>query len=255
MGKNNLWGRHLVTGAVGFALVYFFWLTRPEWSAEMRFWRAVGDGSFILLIITLAVGPIARLWPAAGRLVPWRRETGIWYGLLALFHTYLTLAGWARWDVMRLFGYEFIPELGRIARIEPGFGLANALGLVAAGWTLALVATSSDRALSFLGPSAWKWLQYGAYITFYLVALHTFYFLFMHYTMSFHRQPPADPNWFRYPFVALTLAIPILQISAFVKTVGRHHRRERASPAPAAGSQVQRTGGAGRRKATREVSR
>lgn len=253
MRKNNLLGRHLVTGVIGCGLVYIFWLTRPEWSAEMRFWRAVGDGSFMLLIVTLALGPLSRLWPAAGRLVPWRRETGIWYGLLALGHTYLTLAGWARWDVMRFFGYEFIPELGRMARIEPGFGLANALGLVAACWTVLLVATSSDWALRLLGSSAWKWLQYGAYTTFYLVALHTFYFLFMHYTISFHREPPADPNWFRYPFVALTLAIPLLQLSAFLKTVGRHRQRERSAPIRAAASQ--QPSGPGRRKAAREVSR
>ena len=254
MLKNNLFGRHLGTGLLAAGLVYVFWLSRPDWSPEMRFWRAVGDGSFILLIMTLGVGPLSRLWPATGKLVPWRRETGIWYGLLALGHTYLTLAGWARWDVLRLFGYEFIPELGRVARIEPGFGLANALGLVAACWTLVLVATSSDRALSFLGTSSWKWLQYGAYTTFYLVALHTFYFLFMHYTISFHREPPADPNWFRYPFVVLTLVIPLLQLAAFAKTVGRHRQRERAAPLRAAASRPQQQPGTRRAKARREAS-
>ena len=115
-----------------------------------------------------------------------------------------------------------------------------------------LVATSSDWALTFLGSSAWKWLQYGAYTTFYLVALHTFYFLFMHYSISFHREPPADPNWFRYPFLALTLAIPLLQISAFVKTVGRHRRRERTSATRAGASQQP---GTGRSKAAREATR
>lgn len=234
IGKNNLGARHLLIGVIGFGLVYAFWLSRPQWSPEMRFWRAVGDASFMLLIFTLAIGPLSRLWTGLGRFVPWRRETGIWYGLLALGHTYLTLAGWARWDIMRFFGYEFIPELGRVARIEPGFGLANAIGLIAAFWTLVLVATSSNWALKFLGPSAWKWLQYGAYIVFYLVALHTFYFLFMHYTISFHRDPPADRNWFRYPFLALTLAIPLLQLGAFAKTVGRHRHLERTRPMRAA---------------------
>ena len=235
--KNNYVVRHLLIGAISFALVYAFWLSRPQWTAEMRFWRAVGDASYMLLIFTLAIGPITRLYARAGRLTPWRRETGVWYGLMALGHTYLTIAGWARWDVMRFFGYEFIPELGRVARIEPGFGLANAVGLIAACWTLVLVATSSDRALKYLGSSAWKWLQYGAYITFYLVALHTFYFLFMHYSISFHREPPADQNWFRFPFLALTLAIPLLQITAFARTVGRHRRQERNRPIRARASQ------------------
>ena len=254
MDKNNLLVRHLLIGLVGFGLVYAFWLSRPQWSAEMRFWRAVGDGSFMLLIFTLAIGPLSRLWSGFGRFVPWRRETGIWYGLLALGHTYLTLDGWARWDIMRLFGYEFIPELGRVARIEPGFGLANAIGLIAACWTLVLVATSSNWALRLLGPSAWKWLQYGAYTVFYLVALHTFYFLFMHYSISFHRQPPADQNWFRYPFLALTLLIPLLQINAFLKTVERYHRTKRKQPIRAAGSQPQRSV-TGQKKADRKATR
>ena len=250
MSKNNVFARQLLAGAISFALIYAFWLTRPQWDGEMRFWRAVGDGSFMLLIFTLAIGPIARHWPAAGRLIPWRRETGIWFGLLAFGHTYLTLAGWVRWDFMRFFGYEFIPELGRIARIEPGFGLANAVGLVAVFWTLALVATSSNWALKFLGPSAWKWLQYGSYIIFYLVVLHTFYFLFMHYSLSFHRQPPADQNWFRLPFVALTLALPVLQISAFARTVTRHRRVERDRTARAAEPRRPQPGD-GRKKASR----
>ena len=251
MSKNNVLVRHLLVGTIGFALAYVFWLTRPQWSAEMRFWRAVGDGSFILLIFTLAIGPIARLWPAAGRALPWRRETGIWFGLLAFGHTYLALDGWVRWYFMRFFGYEFIPELNRIARIEPGFGLANALGLIAVLWTLALVATSSTWALRFLGASAWKWLQYAAYIIFYLVALHTFYFLFMHYSISFHRQPPVDQNWFRYPFLALTLVIPLLQAAAFVKTVVRYRRVERNRSFRTAASEPRQP--ATTRKTTRSV--
>jgi hypothetical protein len=39
----------------------------------------------------------------------------------------------------------------------------------------------------------------------------------MHYTMSFHRQVPADPNWFRWPFLALTLGVIALQVSAYMK--------------------------------------
>lgn len=195
----------------------------------MRFWRAVGDASFLLLILALALGPLAKLRPRFGKLLPWRRELGIWFGVLALAHTLLILNGWVRWDVPRFFGYEFIPELGRTARLEPGFGLANLIGLVAVLWALLLTATSSDWAIEKLGPSAWKWLQYGAYGIFYLVALHTFYFLFQHYTLSFHRNVP-EPNWFRFPFLVLVVLVPLLQTAAFVKTV----RRRRAAPEVAA---------------------
>ncbi len=100
-----------------------------------------------------------------------------------------------------------------------------------------------------LGSSAWKWLQNGAYVVFYLVALHTFYFLFMHYTVSFHRPVPDDANWFRYPFLALVAAVPLLQAGAFLKTVvkkartpakaeetkGQRSKRRRAKQASKAG--------------------
>ena len=227
--KNNTYLRHLFVGLIAVGLVLPFWYGRLDWDTEMRFWRAVGDSSFVLLFFTMIIGPLAKHWPAASRLVPWRRETGIWFGLMAFFHTFLVWKGWARWDIWRFLGNEFIPELGRLARLEPGFGLSNVIGMVAVVLTLALVATSSTKAVNYLGASAWKWLQYGSYTVYYLVVLHTFYFLFIHYTMSFHRPVPGNLNWFRYPFLILSLIVPALQLSAFVKTVRQRQAEPRAS--------------------------
>lgn len=215
----NLLIRHATVGVTAGVLTYGFWLSRPRWSDEMQLWRAVGDASLILLVLTLAIGPVSRLWPATRRIIPWRRETGVWYGVLAVIHTALILDGWVRWDFMRFFGYEFIPQLERYARLEPGFGLANTVGLTAVGITVILLATSSTWAVNLLGPSAWKWLQYGAYVVFYLVVLHTFYFLFLHYTASFHRPVPDDANWFRIPFLILAGLVVLLQALAYLKTV------------------------------------
>lgn len=221
MYTQNLLFRHLLVGLFAVLLMLPFWFGRLDWDPEMRLWRAIGDGSFLLLFFTLAIGPIAKLWNPTARLIAWRRETGIWYGLLAFVHTLLILSGWVRWEWLRFWGYEFIPQLERVARMEPGFGLANLIGLVAVMITLLLVATSSTWAVDLLGASAWKWLQYGSYTVFYLVVLHTLYFLFIHYTISFHRTPPDDPNWFRYPFLVLAFLIPALQTAAFVQTVTR----------------------------------
>ena len=196
--------KNAATALLGALLSYGFWLTRPEWDPEMRLWRAVGDAGLILLFLALALGPLARLWPRARGLLPYRRELGVWFGLFAVLHTLLVLNGWARWDALRFLGYEFVPELGRAARLVPGFGLSNLLGLVALLFTLVLMATSTDRAVRRLGARAWKFLQLSSYLVFYLSALHTAYFLFMHYPMSFHRQVPADPNWFRWPFLAFS---------------------------------------------------
>ncbi len=218
--------RHLAVGALAAIVVYMFWLTRPEWVSEMRLWRAFGDASVTFLVLALGTGPLAKLWSPAKRLLRWRREAGIWFAVLGLVHGVLILNGWTNWDFMRTLGYEFVPQLDRWARLEPGFGLANILGLAALTWALILLATSSDRAVSLLGFSSWKWLHQGAYIVLYLVTAHAAYFLFLHYTASFHRAVP-EPNWFRYPFLLMAAAVLILQAGSFVKTVVRSERRYR----------------------------
>lgn len=219
--------RHVVVAAVAGVLVWVFWSTRPTWDGEMRLWKAVGDAAFGLLVLTLVLGPLARLARPAMRLLVWRRQLGIWFALVALVHGVLVVHGWARWGLRRFLGYEVIPQLGREARLEPGFGLANLVGLTALVFALLLAATSSDWALRRLG-AGWKWLHHSALFVFYLSLLHAGYFLFLHYTASFHKQVP-PPDWFRAPFVALGVAVVGLQAAAFVKTTsGRRARRAAA---------------------------
>lgn len=213
-------GRHLIVAVLATALVWSFWATRPTWSSDMRLWKAVGDAAFVLLLIALSLGPAARLYRPLTRLLPWRRQFGIWFALVATLHGVLVVNGWARWSLRRFLGYEFVPQLGREVRLEPGFGLANLVGLTALLLSLVLAATSSDRMLRRLGAPAWKWVHHSALFVFYLSMLHAGYFLFVHYTASFHKQvPPAD--WFRFPFVVLGVAVLLLQLTAFVKTISR----------------------------------
>jgi len=221
--------RHVTALAVAAAAFGVFWASRPEWDPEMRLWKAVGDVSLVLLLATMALGPLARLWRGAGRALPFRRELGVWFALVALVHAVLVLNGWARWSLMQLLGYEFVPQLGRTARMEPGFGLANIIGLIALTWGLVLAATSSDRALRLLGPSAWKWLHNGAYVVFWLTTAHVAYFLFLHYTLSFHKQPP-PPDWFGAPFLVLAGGVVLLQLAAFV-TTARARKKTARQPA------------------------
>lgn len=216
--------RHAVTVLLAAGFGALFWFTRLQWDPEMRLWRAFGDAAFMLLFISLSAGPLARLWPPSAALIPWRRELGIWFAALAATHTLLILNGWVRWDVLRFLGYEFIPEAGRWIRLESGFGLSNIMGVVALAWAIALAATSSDAATRFLGPSSWKWLHTSAYVVFYLTVLHAAYFLFLHYTVSFHRPVP-PPDWFRWPFVVLGTLVVALQLAAFAVTVRRRRSR------------------------------
>lgn len=209
------------------ALFAAFWFGRMEWDPEMRLWRAFGDASLLLLFGSLVLGPLAKLFRPTARALPWRRELGVWSAVTALVHAILVLVGWVDWDFGRLLGYEFIPELGRTARLEPGFGLANLMGLVAVVWAVVLGLTSSNAAVRILGSPSWKWLHHGAYVLFYLAVLHTAYFLFIHYTVSFHRPVP-EPNWFRWPFLVLGLSVLGLQYAAFAKTTSRRRRARRA---------------------------
>lgn len=217
--------RNAVVAVIGGLLLWIFWLSRSQWVAEMRLWRAIGDVSLIFLYLTLALGPATRFLPALGRALPFRRELGIWFGIFAIIHTILILDGWAQWSFFRFMGYEVVPGLGDNVRIESGFGMANLLGLLAVLIALPLLATSTDWATRMLGGSAWKFLHYSAYTIFFLVAIHTVYFLYIHFTASFHRTPPPDANWLQIPFAVLTAVVLALQAGAFFKTVRRRRLR------------------------------
>ena len=210
------WLRHLAMAAASGSLVALFWLTRPNWVPEMRLWKAVGDASYVLLVATLAIGPLARITRPARKWLRWRRQLGIWFAITASVHGFLVLNGWARWSLRGFLGYEFIPQLGREARMEPGFGLANLIGISALFLALVLAATSSDRAIRHLGRPAWTWLHRLSQTILVLALLHGGYFLYIHFTASFHKQVP-DLDWFRVPFLALGLGVLALQAIAFLR--------------------------------------
>lgn len=228
--KKIIFLRHFCVAIIAALLVYFVWSVHSAWTPDMRLWKAFGGAAFALLWFVVFIGPAARMWRPLTRLIPWRREFGIWFFLIALVHGYLIWDGWARWDVYRFLGYQYVAELDMYLRFEPGFGLANLMGLLALIFGLALFATSSDRAVSFLGVSSWKWLHSFAYVIFYLIALHVIYFAFIHYAPAPHRillgQPVDYPeNPLRFYYLGMIFSVFLIQASAFVKTVIRQRRK------------------------------
>lgn len=227
--KKVIFLRHVLVSGLAALLVYLVWLMHPQWDPDMRLWKAFGGAAFFLLWLAVLIGPAARIWRPLTRLIAWRREFGIWFFLIALVHAYLILDGWARWSVWGFLGYQYVPELDMYLRFEPGFGLANLMGLVALTFALALAATSFDRAVSFLGISSWKWLHSFAYVIFYLVALHVIYYAFIHYTPSPHRilmEMPTDypSNPLRFFYLAAILSVFFAHIGAFIKTVRQQRK-------------------------------
>lgn len=208
--------RHFVVLLMAGLGAYVFVESRSQWVEMHRWNRAIGDVSVILVALSMAIGPLARLWAVFRPAIAWRRELGIYSVLLAIVHTIIILAGWVEWDLMRLFGYALHPTLGAYVMLNHGFGLANAIGIVALVYGMVLALASNDWSQRKLGGSAWKFLQQGAYVLWMLILVHTAYFLYLHF-QDFHKQVPA-PNWAQIPFIGLVVAVTLLQFAAFLKT-------------------------------------
>ncbi|MBY0349531.1 ferric reductase-like transmembrane domain-containing protein [Tabrizicola sp.] len=209
--------RHLAVIVFAAALLVGFAAVHAQWSPMHRWNRAFGDASVVLVALSMAIGPLARLVRPAVRLLRFRRELGIYGFLLALVHTVIILVGWVQWDLMRLFGFELHPDFQVYVMFQQGFGLANGIGLAALFLAAILGLTSSDLALRRLGPSGWKFLQMGVLPLWWLTVAHVAYFLFLHF-MSFHRETP-DPNPLQIWFVGLVIAVLGLRAAAYLQTI------------------------------------
>ena len=89
----------------------------------MRLWKsAVGNAAFVLLLVTLSLGPLARIARPVTRLLRWRRQFGIWFALLAAVHGVLVVHGWARWSLRRFLCYEEIPSSAGRSASKKGSG-------------------------------------------------------------------------------------------------------------------------------------
>lgn len=217
-------GRHLSVLLLGILGTYAFMESRSEWSEMHRWNRAVGDMSLVMIALSMAIGPLSRLWPAFRSTIPWRRELGIYGVLLAVVHTAIILVGWVNWDLMRLFGFEMHPTAGIYVMLRHGFGLANAIGIVGLIYCIVLALASNNWSQRLLGGSVWKFVQQSAYVLWMLLVIHTAYFLYLNF-LDFHRPIP-DPNWAQWPFAGLVALVSLMQFAAFLKT-WRSKRRSR----------------------------
>lgn len=222
--------RHLYVAVFSFILVYLFYQSYytwgvspslwPDWGMDHPFWRAWAHAAFVLLFLTLILSPAGKLWKPMKKFITWRREFGIWFAILSFGHGYAIWDRWARWDVARLFGFEYIEEVGGYILFRPEVGIMNMMGLVMAPMIILLVVTSFDKAVKILGVSSWGWLHNSLInVIFYIAMLRGVLYLFYFFQFSPPNWREYPSIWFLYVFLGMAVIVVLLQAAAFVKTV------------------------------------
>ncbi|MEL6795256.1 MAG: Rieske 2Fe-2S domain-containing protein [Planctomycetota bacterium] len=138
-----------------------------EVSAPILLMRALGTTAIIMLHVILAIGPLARLTPLAAPLLYNRRHLGVTFFLITAFHATIAVG----------FYGGFGQGVWLINVVTGGYRDGAAvpfefLGFFALMIFFAMAATSHDFWLSFLGPTAWKWLHMLVYVAYALVVGH-----------------------------------------------------------------------------------
>lgn len=177
--------------------------------------RAWGTCAFLLLSVTLAIGPLARLDRRFLPLLYNRRHLGVITATVATGHA-MTVLGW-------YFAFSPVPPFEALLATDVGTGALRGLPFIPFGiaallilWLLA--ATSHDFWLGFLTPPVWKALHMGVYAAYALIVAH----------VAFGALQDA-----RAPGLALTVAGSVALLSGLHLAAGLRARRESA-PVPAA---------------------
>lgn len=205
---------HWLALLLSLVLVGLFSILHSQWEPLHRWNRAFGDTALVMLAVAMSLGPLATLSHPARRWLVWRRAMGIWAMVWALIHVVIILHGWVEWNLIRLFGFEFSPMFRQYIMHQHGFGLANAVGILALLFGLMLMLTSNDRSVRWLTPAVWHYLHRGAIVYWWLVVVHVGYFLFIHFLDI--RRPMQEPNPLQWPFIVLVLAVTLLRSVAVV---------------------------------------
>ncbi len=214
----------LATTTLGaLAAVYFVLGWSPEpWGrsgmlkAEDDVWRLSVSFAYtaaLLIGVALAIGPVRVL---RGLPTPvsfgWRRDVGIWAGVCGLAHAAVALLPHARmpkvslgqlwaalWDTPEVaFTLEFWPLFlahppslahgwHALHPVLDAFHLAIYLGLLQVAILGALLATSNDRSLRWLGASRWKNLHRLVYVLWLSIAVHASLFEMLESRLAVNR--------------------------------------------------------------------
>jgi DMSO/TMAO reductase YedYZ heme-binding membrane subunit len=125
-----------------------------------------------LLAAALLIGPLRSLGGVAPTLnIYIRRDLGIWAALHGLLHFVAGNVVGMNASYVAAFVRTPTPELGVGVR-DQLFSTGAIAGTLIVLVLLLLLAISSDRALRWLGPKKWKWLQRSAHVVLWLSVIH-----------------------------------------------------------------------------------
>ncbi|MEP0848253.1 MAG: ferric reductase-like transmembrane domain-containing protein [Phycisphaerae bacterium] len=175
------WNRHkrvydavLVSGVAAYLGVYvglgrLLFIGAEAISAEILALRALGSCAFLLLTLTLCIGPLARLNPRFLPLLYNRRHLGVATFVVALLHGALATGFYH--------GFGVVNPLMSLLTGNTSYGSLRAfpfqvLGLAALLILFLMAATSHDFWNRNLGPRLWKALHMLVYPAYSLVVLH-----------------------------------------------------------------------------------
>jgi len=165
--------QHLLLAGVGTLVAVVVAVALPKGSLAGRISIGTAHASLLLLALTLLLGPLHVV--TRGRPHPLsthrRRDVGIWAAIFGLVHTLVGLNVHMGGQPWKYFVEKAGDPAGWRVRFD-AFGLANHVGLAATLLLVLLLAISSDRALSRLGPSRWKLLQRSTYVLAVAVVAH-----------------------------------------------------------------------------------
>ncbi|MFH1521204.1 MAG: hypothetical protein ABID61_06165 [Candidatus Micrarchaeota archaeon] len=150
--------------------------------------------AYLLLCISLIIGPLVTIWPKEyAQIIEPRRAIGIASFVFILFHIFLVASAYFSWNISKIL--SMTPLI---------------IGAAAAVIVFILTITSCDYAIKVLGPVGWKKIQQMNYLAFILVTVH----FLMKANGLFKNNLPINPA--EFGLITLGLITVVLQIAGFV---------------------------------------
>jgi len=180
--------------------------------ASTAFIRFFGLSAFLLLCISLMLGPLMVLWPSAfGALMEPRRAIGIASFVFVLLHLFVLVVERLGFDILAILGFSNIW-----------------ISLSATIILLVLAITSSDFVVRTMGAGFWKNVQRLNYLAFVLSFVH---FALNSNGIFINVRGKTFVNLAEVALVLLGIITVLLQLAGFIL------REKRKSEANAAGKQ------------------